>query len=398
MAVPTLADLLTRATKAAIYDLATTIGASLGLPVSTWHDGDPTDTEYWVLAEYLSALESNVIGYISAGFLDFAAAESGLYNWLVLQAYEVYGYEADEATYASGTVTLTNSGGASYSADDLAAGNLTFENSTTGKTYTNTNTGGETLASGPGITVDLTIAANEAGSDSSAAATEVDTLVTGLLGVTCSNAAALTGTDAETAQSIVTGCRNKLGSLSPNGPADAYDYVATKATLTTAPGVTRSRTYHDSATGDVTVYLAGPSGAVTAGEVTLVEAAITTYATPLCVTPTVSSATNLTQAVTYELWLYDSVGMTTAEVEEAVEDALAELFLGRPIGGDIKAAVGSGKIYRSMIKGTIKATFTGHFVDVDVTVPAADQAVTAGQVPVLGVVTATDVHLEEAPA
>jgi hypothetical protein len=392
MAALTLSELVTVETKQAIYARAISVATGLGLPVSSWSAGDETRSQYWVQAEELASYESIVAGYAAAGFLDYAAADADLYDWLVLLAYQVYGYTADEATYATTTVTLTNSLGGYF---EPGAGDLTFKSSTSGKTYHNTS--GGILASGPGTTLDVTVEADEAGSASSAAATEIDTLVTTMNGVTCSNAAAATGTDAESAESIVAGCRAKLGSLSPNGPADAYDYVACNATLTTTTAVTRSRTYDDSATGDVTVYLAGPSGAVAAGDVTLVTAAIGTWATPLCVTTTVASASNKTQAITYELWLYDSVGLTTAEVETAVSVALAALFLARPIGGDIKASVGSGFLYHSMIEGVFRHVFGAHFVDVAVTAPAADVAIAANEVPVLGAITVTAIHFEASP-
>lgn len=387
-----LSDLITVETKQAIYERAIDIATDLGLPVTSWQPGDPTRSQYWLEAETLATFETIMSGYITSGFLDLAAADTARYNWLVVMAYQVYGYVADEATYATTTVTLTNGGGGLF---EIEAGDLTLKSSTTDKTYTNT-TGG-TLASGPGTTLDITVVADEAGSDSTASATEIDTMVTTLLSVTCSNATAAIGTDAESAESIVEGCRDKLGSFSPNGPPDAYDYVARNSDLTGTTNVTRSRTFSDTTTGDVDVYLAGPSGAVAGADVTLVEAAIVTWSTPQCVTPAVASAVNEVIAITYELWLYDSVGLTQAEVEEQVEAALETLFLARPIGGDIIGAVGSGKFYVSMITGAIRAAFPTYFVDIDVTLPAADVAIAENDVPVLGAVTATDVHFEEAP-
>jgi len=401
MTVPTLADLLARSTLTEIYNLGITVARGLGLPVDSWIDGDATKSLYWYMAEELDSLEVIVVGYISSGFLDFAAADPARYPWLVRLADQMYGYTADEAISASTEVELTNAAGATYTTNDLAAGNLTFENTVTGVTYTNSTGPVPSVPllpfPGPGNTVLMTVAANEAGSNGSAGAGDI-ALQTALPGVTATNATAAIGTDDETAQSIVAGARAKLGPLSPSGPKDAYDSIATDAEKTGEAGVTRSRTYHDSTTGDVTQYYAGPSGAVSGPEVTAVNAAIANWATPLCITHTGASAANISQAVTYELWLYDSVGMTDSEVEAVVLTALQELFVVRPIGGDIKAAVGTGKIYQSMIEGTIRALFPGHFVDVDLTVPAIDTAVGINEVPVLGVVTATAIHFEAAPA
>ena len=85
----------------------------------------------------------------------------------------------------------------------LEAGDLTVKSTTNDKTYHNTD--GGTLASGPGTTLDLTFEADEAGSESSAAAGEVDSMVTTLNLVTCASTTAATGTDAETAQSALAG-------------------------------------------------------------------------------------------------------------------------------------------------------------------------------------------------
>lgn len=393
MAIYTLVELVTVTTAEHIYDESISIAESLGLPVTTWHAGDETRSQYWCMAEHLTAFDAIIAGYTASSFLDLVAADPAYYHWLVLRAEQEYGYTADTATYASCTVRLTNGGGALY--DGIEAGDITAKNTATDKTYHNTD--GGTLASGPGTTLDLIFEADEAGSESSAAVGEIDALVTTMNLVTCANTTAATGTDAETAQSIVDGCRAKLAALSPDGPPGIYDYVACNVALTGAPAVTRSRTYGDSVTGDVVQYLAGPSGAVAPGDVTLVQAAIVVWALPLCITPTLASAANLIIPITYELWLYDSIGMTEAEVIAAVDVALAALFVARPIGGDIKAAVGTGKVFHAMIEGVFKSTFGAHFVDVAVTVPAGDTAVTASQVPVLGARTVTAIHFEVAP-
>jgi hypothetical protein len=393
MAIYTLAELVTVSTAERIYDESISIAETLRLPVTTWHAGDETRSQYWCIAEHLAAFDAIVAGYTASAFLDLVAANSDYYAWLVLRAEQEYGYIADEATYASCTVRLTNDGGALY--DGIEPGDITAKSTTSDKTYHNT-TGG-TLASGPATTLDLTFEADEAGSASSAAPGEIDALVTTMNLVTCSNTTAATGTDAESAASIVSGCRAKLAALSAEGPPGIYDFVACSVALTGAPAVTRSRTYGDSVTGDVTQYLAGPSGAIADGAVTLVTAAIARWATPLCITPTITSAANLVVPITYELWLYDSIGMTEDEVEDAVATALAAFFVARPIGGDIKAAIGVGRVFHSAIESVFKTTFGVHFMDVHVTAPGSDQGVTLSQVPVLGTITVTDVHFEEAP-
>lgn len=371
-----LASLLIQETKVAIYKNALGVAAAIGLPVSSWRPGDPTRSLYLIEAEAFEALEQIVAGYIGSGFREYAAGD-----WLKILAKQVYNVDVPEATYASGQITLTNSSGYFY---NPAPGDLTFKSSLSGKTYHNTS--GGVLAGG--TTLILDIEADEPGADSTAGAGEIDTMVTTVLGVTCSNALAVVGADEQDPATTRQQCLDKLGSLSPNGPKDAYSYVARNSALTGTTGVSRVRVYSTDATGTVTIYLAGPSGAVTSDVVTAVETAIATYATPLCVTPTVLSASSVTVPVTYSLWLYKSVNKTSAEIDAAIQTALEDMFAQRPIGGDIIPPATTGALYASMIESTIRSAFPQAF-RCTVSLPAGDTSLTNGQVPALGTVTPT---------
>jgi hypothetical protein len=179
------------------------------------------------------------------------------------------------------------------------------------------------------------------------------------------------------------------------GTRGAYSYVASNSTYGGTSAITRKHVYGDSTTGIVTMYLAGPSGGSSAADVALAQAAVIEWATPLCMTPIIAAATNVTIAVTYELWLYKSCNMTVAEVRTAVSLALGVLFSNRPIGGDVVAPATTGKIYQSDILATIVKAIPQGF-RAAVTVPSGDTALTAGQVAVLGTVTGT-IHLEDDP-
>jgi hypothetical protein len=387
----TLASLLVQETKDTIYSYALNIARNVGLPVTTWQPGDPTRSLYHLEAELLSSLEALVTGYIRAGFLDFAAElakeapeEPAARMWLKILAEQVYGVTVQGATYATTDVTLTNNGGGYY--PDIEPGTLTFKSTTSEKTYHNT-TGG-TLNSGVGQTLTVTVVADEAGSDSSAGAGEIDDMVTTLLGVTCSNDEAAIANDEDEPDTIVQQCRDKLDAFSPNGPKGAYSYVARNSELTGTTAVTRVRVYSDSDTGDVTVYLAGPSGGVAEADRALVEDAILDWATPLCITPIVLAATSVPVAVTYQLWIYKSCNKTAAEVEEEIESALEALFSTRDIGGDIIPPATTGSLYHSMIESTIRSVFAQTF-RVVLSAPSGDTALGNGEVPTLGAVTAT---------
>ncbi len=374
-----LASLFVQQTKAEIYTFALGIATAIGLPVTTWTAGDPARSLFHIESEMLASLEASVIGYAQSGFLDYATGD-----WLTILAYQVYGVTVPSATYATTDVELTNPGGGYY--PDIAAGDLTFKNTSTGKTYTNT-TGG-TLASGPGTTLTVTVVADEAGSDSSAGIGEIDDMVTPLGSVTCTNDAAAVGVDEQDEETTRQQCRDRLGRLSPNGPREAYNDVARDSTLTGTTGITRVRSYGDSDTGEVTVYLAGPAGAISETDRALVETAILQWATPLCITPSVLSCTAVPVAVTYSMKLYKSANKTAAEAAEDIEAALEQLFASRPIGGDIVAPATTGKLYRSLIQSTIQTVFPQAF-DVSVSAPSGDTSLTNGQVASLGTVTPT---------
>jgi hypothetical protein len=389
-----LATLLVQATKEQIYEYALGVARVVGLPVDTWQAGDPTRSEYHLEAEILVTLEEVVVGFIRSGFLDYAAelAKAAPGNvraamWLKILAKQVYNVDVPEATYATPKILLTNNAGGFY--EDIEPGSITVKNPITGKTYHNTQGGpGTNLASGPGTTLSLDFIADEAGAESAAGPDEITEMVTTLLGVTCSNPLAAVATDEQDPDTTVQQCRDKLSSLSPNGPRGAYSYVARETALTGTNAVTRAREYGDSDTGDVTVYLAGPSGAVAEVDRALVETAILKWSTPLCITPTVLSATPVPIAVTYQVWVYKRSNKTAAELEDEILTALENLFARRDIGGDIIPPATTGSMYHSLIESTIRGVNPEIF-RVALTVPSADTAIGNGQVAALSTVTAT---------
>ena len=366
MSVLSLAQLVIAETESAIYSRALAIATSIGLPVTSWHAGDPTRSLYHLLAKTLASAEAVVSKYIAAGFLDYATGE-----WLTLLAKQVYDVDRVEATYASCVCTLTNSKGGVY---EFEPGDITAKN-TDGKTFHST-TGG-TLA-GVGATLSLQFEADEPGSDSNTDAGHLNDLVTTFIGVTITNPSNAVGVDSESDDSLRSRCRAKLGALSPNGPADAYNYVATS----TVARVTRAKTIGDNVNGTVTVYVADDSGTTSGADIAAIQTAITTLATPQCVTATVVSATPKTVVVDYDIWLYSTVGESETDIKTAIAEALATRFRARPIGGDIIPGE-PGRIYHSLISRTIEAVYPAHAYRVRVNLPASDVTLAANEVAVL---------------
>ncbi len=380
-----LATLRTSETGATILQKLYDIAAAVGVNVESFQPGDPTRSFFYAGSQKISLYESLVTGAINGGFLDTAEGD-----WLSILSASNYNTPRTDATFAECTLRLTNAGDALFTFDP---DDITIKNTATGKTYRN-STGG-TLA--PVGTLDLVFIAEEAGSDSSSAIGEIDAIVSpSLANVSVTNTTAAVGTDGEEDSALRERARGKLASLSPNGPAAAYDYIARTSTYNGGAAVTKTRVLDDSDTGEVTVYVAGDAGAVSAGDVTLVQEAFSTYCEPLTIESTAVNASNYTQAVTYTLWVYDSINLTSAEIEDLVSEGLLAGFVARPIGGDVIPPAASGYLYKGHIEAMILRAVEPHGFRVTVATPATDVALTINQVAVLGTITPT-INIVEAP-
>jgi uncharacterized phage protein gp47/JayE len=383
----TLDELTTPATvdevKASIYAAI----AALGVDTTVWKPGAPTRTMIAALAIVLAALSTLQSLIARMGFLALAEGE-----WLTQKAFFDFDVERDEGSFATGEVELDNAGGGVHSGDP---GDLIFVNTNSGKTYRNT----EAFSIAAFETdVVVPIQAIEIGSASNAAPNEIDDFETPLLGVTVTNPASVIGRDEESDPELQARCSAKTGTLSPNGPRDAYTFVALSAVRLdgTSVGVTRVRSIADG-DGNVTVYVASASGAITGTsgdpetDLGAVHDAIQTQAVPLAVTETTVAATNKLILITYEIWLRDTLGQTEALVEEAIEDALDDFVSTYPIGGFVIPPA-SGKVYLSAIETVIGSVFPEHTVKLEVTIPAGDTDLLINEVPVPSTITCLAVN------
>lgn len=356
--------------------------ATRGVRTTGWKPGAATRSIIAVVAIVLAAFSRLQALIAKGGFLETATGQ-----WLTLVAYYVYGVTRSPGTFASGNITFNNAGGGVYTG---GVGDLVVRSSVTNKTYRNTASFSiGALATG----VLIPFAAVELGADSTAAATTIDELVTTLSGVTCSNATALVGTDEENDVDLRTRCTAKLGSLSPNGARDAYDYIARSAVRAngTGVGVTRVRTIADGV-GGVDVYVATATGGVTGTDsdpdtdLGAVAKAIWETTEPLAIEATVQSATAATIAVTYEWWVRGLDAPRTVDLEPAAAAALAAYLSQVPIGGD------GGTLRVSALAAVIGAV-RSDTTRVVITLPAGDVVITTAQAPVLDTVTATAIHV-----
>lgn len=362
-------------TAAKILQVGLGIAQAMGLPVTTWRTGDTTRSLYKFVATVLASLEGVVSEYIRAGFLSTASGD-----WLTVLAWEVYGVPRNDATYADPTVSVVNTGGGNFT---FEPGEASFKNSITGKTYHNTNT---VTFSGVGATATFELEADEAGSDSSVGLNEIDEIITAMNGVTITGSTVGLANDEESDEALQDRCRASLGSLSPNGPADAFEYVATTPSYTGQTGVTRAKAV-GSTTGAITVYVAGPSGGVDGAAVAAVQEAVERWCTPLCCDPTAVSASTFNVTLAMTIRKSTTLEMSDAEIETAIESAIVALFAATKIGGD-----GSGHFNTSPITNAVHEAVDGILYVEDVTVNSnvpEDESIGPTHVPVLAALALT---------
>lgn len=384
MPLYTLAALTTPLTRdevrAKIYDVIGLVGTR----TTSWKPGSVVRTMITASSIVLAAFSELQALVARSGFLELAED-----RWLALVAWHVYGVEKQGATFATGEVTLTNAGGGIYQLDP---GDLIVSNPDTGKTYRNVGSLNlAALATMSGVLVE----AIEAGAASSSAPGTVVELVTPLLGVSVTNPIAIVGRDPEEDPALRARCSEKLGSLSPMGPWDAYAYAARTATRADGSviGVTRVRVAKGTGNGILSIYVATPTGGVTgtAGnpntDLGVIDEAIQQRAAPLAVTANVQSTQSVAIDVSYRLWLYNTSGLTTDEIEDAIAERLVAFMSAQPIGGNV-AGAGPGKLYLDALRTAIGSAVPQIF-HVTLTEPSADVQLAISAVPVLGSVTAT---------
>src|SRR6185369_1808287 len=101
--------LLQSDTAARWKSLGLQIAQALGLVVTSWRTGDPTLSTYDFVSEALENRDARSVELAKAAWLSQATGD-----WLTVLAEEVFGVIREQATYATPTITLTNTGGGYY--------------------------------------------------------------------------------------------------------------------------------------------------------------------------------------------------------------------------------------------------------------------------------------------
>lgn len=320
---------------------------------------------------------------IRGGLLDYAEGD-----WLELLAVNLFGLDGRiEETFATVQVTFTNAGSEPYVFADkevrVGNGIVTY----TAPAFSLAAVGND------GDEVTVVVTATVAGTDGNADAGEITEMVTTFNGVTCTNPSNARGNDRETDEQLRARCRLARAALSNAGHVAAIELVALSATRDdgTAIGVTRVQVLeNDPSLGDVTVYVADDDGPIDVGDVATIDDLLRTLVIPTGVNFTGTfNATPVTVAITYSARSLPLSGFDVSDLEDAVAEELATLFASVPVGG-YQETPPNGLLYRSELAAVISQTQLGGsspIKNVTVTLPAADVALSPGEVAVLGAIT-----------
>lgn len=370
-----LSDLITPVSQADAMNTLLSIASTIGLPTTSWQSGNPIRTMLATVAQKVSDLSLVATQMTRGGFGDLVSTDA----WADAWSQSIYNVTRIPATQATGAVDVVNASATTY---NLNAGELIVSHSVTGATYR--NVAAVTLTANTTTTA-IPILADTAGTGSNAAPAFVTVMVSTQNGLSCNNPLSIIGADKETTPLLVTRARRKLGSLSPNGPKDAYNYVATSLTTVSAP-ITRTNTVGSATTGIVTCYIANGAGAPSAADVALVQSAFDNFATPWAVTATAVAASPFVIPVTYQVYTKGAT-LTPAQMQTAISSALVAFFASLKIGGDV-IPPDTGAVYLDAIQTAIANAAPG-IRRVVLTAPSATVALTPNQVAVLGTLTGT---------
>ncbi len=335
-----LTDLLTPATSAQIRASIVAALVSMGIPANQWRTSGSLSSMLTAICVQLANFSVAVSQAVGGFYLPYSVG-----GWLTLLAYYVYGVTRIPATFPQGAVLLTNLGGAIFSGPSYAPGQVTFQDPSTGNTFVNTQqiTLGAVGTSTAQQTI--TVQGTTAGSAGSAGAGAITTIVTTMLGVTCTNPSAVVGVDAQSDPDLRTQCIASRAANSVRGPATAYAFYAKytlgpggiSLPLTNSLGATvninRTQPPPPSHTGQVVVTLASPSGAVSSVDLAAATANIQANAYVSGTTLTVQSATDVPYAPTLVIYCQSVPGLQSASVASAITPELTAFLSLYPIGG-----------------------------------------------------------------
>lgn len=379
MSDPTIDELTNPLTssdvKATIYNGL----AAVGVDTTVWKPGAIVRTIVAIFSIMFAAFTVWSAKAVRAGFLLLGNDP----NWLRSSAKYDYGTNFFPATFATGFVTIVNSGAGVYSwnpGELLISASLVVRGSPVVKFYTNS----DAVSVGASATVTgIPIIAQEIGADSTAGAGAINTLVPAISGLSVSNPAAVVGRDDEESQALINRALAQASAVSPAGPRDAYRAVLSAAMR--ADGSQIANRIKVIPGNPVTVIAGTDSGTISSGDLAILDATMQTKVVPIGVPATIAAAVQVVQNATINVDMYDSTetdAEVIARIQTAVENAVRDL----PLGGDAPYTAGAGTLYLELFRTAAKSASVNIF-NVVVTSPGLDVALAANASVSLGTLT-----------
>lgn len=387
MPTVTLNDLVTPISPTEATATILSVAQALGLQTTAWQ---PLGMARTILATQgqISSDYSKIVNFIAqGGYVSYAAqmvdtTGNPITTWMTLVAKNMFNVDRIDATFATGPVPIINGSGTTYT---FAAGQFHLSNTTTGKSFSNASA----ISITPGTTNPV-MRADEAGSASSQAAGTVLGMVTPLVGVSVGALVSdMVGSDEENNQALLIRCQAKLGSLSPNGPSQAYYFVATTTQTPSGTFINRVNVTVDTSTGIVQVYLANANGVPSGPDIAAIDAAIQAQVVPDGITAVVAAASAVSVAATANVWVPTATGLAAPQIQTACGTALGTYFANLPIGGILDNNSGifvvpineiEATIYNAIVK--LAPGFSSRITVVSV-LPTGDTVMSPNQVAVL---------------
>ena len=348
-------DLASELSASELWALLFTLADAAGLPVTAMQPTEAPRSLITTFSSWAASAWNTVIrNAIRAQYGDFVV-EAGR-TWATFWGLSLYGVAPDDATFAEGSVTLTNTKGGSWS---YAPGTFVVKNTLLDKRFVNTEQ--ITLAPWPGSgaypTQTLNFRAVEPGSASTSTAGTIDATVTiqASAGVEVTNATSIVGLDEEPLVDFVARARGTPALLSPNGPKAAYEVVLRRTLRADGTRIACNRVRVRAPTGNgiVRAIVAGPSGALPSADVARMLLNLRTLAEPWGVTAQVASAVNVAVNYTAVAYAKQSPTLTGLAVQTYGAAAIQSFLNTAQIGGWNSLGGDSGFVYHSELAAII---------------------------------------------
>lgn len=365
MAVDSINDILTAKTRDTLITEILAVLAADGCPVTAWQTGNPLRTLTRADATALADLHATVRLIGAAAFLDDAEGD-----WLTLLAASKFQVTRAPGVACVGRVVLTvASGTGPYT---ITAGGLLVSDGV--RRWRSTNASSVTITSAATTTIE--VQAEATGTPYNVANGVITTVVSpALAGVSVTNPAigsgpwyTTAGAAEESDASLRQRCRDKWGTQGRGATDTAYRYWARTGHAYEAQ-VTRAAVVWGAGDGTVTVYIAGPTSAISDSGIVAAVKSWVDLNNPGTDTVEVLAATGVTVSIVGTITVRTASDSTANRA--LATDAIAAYFATLGIGDDVDLAAIDAAIYAA--RG---------LVDVDLSSPSGDTAINNDQIAV----------------